>query len=176
MTVGGPRKPDEREWLVRKHVAPRRRQHRKVHPAMGTATGDIRVVKLISSREGNSTVPPDLLDQIPTNEQIGTVTSAGVARMFCIAAARPLSRSAGTDATGRRTAPPPVPAKLQATRLFGRAKRAFCSLFPTRPCWHMRSLSLIPTKCPWRWQRAAARTCATSCIEREAWPAKEKRC
>lgn len=44
---------------------------------MDTATGDVRAVEFISSREGDSPVLPDLLDQIPTDEQIGTVTGDG---------------------------------------------------------------------------------------------------
>ena len=65
------------EWLARKHGTHRRRQYRKVHLAMDTATGDIRAVEFTSSREGDSPVLPDLLDQIPPDEQIGTVTGDG---------------------------------------------------------------------------------------------------
>ena len=65
------------EWLARKHGTHRRRQYRKVHLAMDTATGDIRAVEFTPSREGDSPVLPDLLDQIPEGEQIGTVTGDG---------------------------------------------------------------------------------------------------
>lgn len=44
---------------------------------MDTATGDIRAVEFTSSREGDSPVLPDLLNQIPEDEQIGTVTGDG---------------------------------------------------------------------------------------------------
>lgn len=44
----------------------------------GAATFDIRAVKVISSREGDSPVLPDLLDEIPEDEQIGVVTASGV--------------------------------------------------------------------------------------------------
>ena len=64
------------EWLARKHGT-HRRQYRKVPLAMDTATGDIRAVEFTSSREGDSPVLPDLLDQIPPDEQIGTVTGDG---------------------------------------------------------------------------------------------------
>ena len=56
------------EWLARKHGTHRRRQYRKVHLAMDTATGDIRAVEFTPSREGDSPVLPDLLDQIPVTE------------------------------------------------------------------------------------------------------------
>lgn len=62
---------------ARKHGTHRRRQYRKVHLAMDTATGDIRAVEFISSREGDSPVLPELLDQIPPDEDIGTVTGDG---------------------------------------------------------------------------------------------------
>ncbi len=65
------------EWLVRKHGTQRRRQYRKVHLAMDTATGDIRAVEFTSSREGDSPVLPDLLSQVPPDEQLGTVTADG---------------------------------------------------------------------------------------------------
>lgn len=65
------------EWLARKHGTHRRRQYRKVHLAMDTATGDIRAVEFTSSREGDSPVLPDLLDQIPPDQEIGSVTGDG---------------------------------------------------------------------------------------------------
>ena len=48
--------PGDGEWLARKHGTPRRRQYRKVHLAMDTATGDIRAVEFTSSRDGDSPV------------------------------------------------------------------------------------------------------------------------
>lgn len=59
------------EWLARKHRTHRRRQYRIVHPAMDTATGDIRAVEFTSSREGDSPVLPDLLDPTPEDQEIG---------------------------------------------------------------------------------------------------------
>ena len=44
---------------------------------MDTATGDIRAVEFSSSRDGDSPVLPDLLNQIPPAEQIGTVIGDG---------------------------------------------------------------------------------------------------
>ena len=65
------------EWQVRKHGPGRRRQWRKVHLAMDTATGDIRAVEFTSSQTGDSPVLPDLLAQIPADQTIGTVTADG---------------------------------------------------------------------------------------------------
>ena len=44
---------------------------------MGTATSDIRAVEFTSRSEGDSPVLPELLDQIPGGEEIGTVTADG---------------------------------------------------------------------------------------------------
>jgi len=44
---------------------------------MAPATSDIRAVEFTPSRDGDSPVLPDLLDQIPEDEQIGTVTADG---------------------------------------------------------------------------------------------------
>jgi len=52
-------------------------ERRKVHLAMDPATSDIRAVEFTPSRDGDSPVLPDLLGQIPEDEQIGTVTADG---------------------------------------------------------------------------------------------------
>ncbi len=77
------------EWQARKHgVQGRRARHcprtnggqgsrRKVHLAMDTATSDIRAVEFTPSSDGDSPVLPELLDQIPDDEEIGTVTADG---------------------------------------------------------------------------------------------------
>ena len=65
------------EWQARKHGVQGRRQWRLVHLAMDTATSDIRAVKFTPSREGDSPVLPELLDQVPKDEPIGTVTADG---------------------------------------------------------------------------------------------------
>lgn len=46
------------EWLARKHGTHRRRQYRKLHLAMDTATGDVCAVELTSSDKGDSPVLP----------------------------------------------------------------------------------------------------------------------
>ena len=45
--------------------------------AMDTATSDIRAVEFTPSSDGDSPVLPELLDQIPEGEEIGTVTADG---------------------------------------------------------------------------------------------------
>lgn len=69
--------PGDGEWQACKHGGQGRRQGRKVHLAMDPATSDIRAVEFTSSRDGDSPVLPDLPDQIPEAEQIGTVTADG---------------------------------------------------------------------------------------------------
>jgi len=44
---------------------------------MDTATSDIRAVEFTPSSDGDSPVLPELLDQIPDGEEIGTVTADG---------------------------------------------------------------------------------------------------
>ena len=65
------------ERQVRKHGVQGRRQWRKVHLAMDSATSVIRAVEFTSSSDGDSTVLPELLGQIPEGEDIGTVTADG---------------------------------------------------------------------------------------------------
>ena len=65
------------EWQARKHGVQGRRQWRKVHLAMDTATSDIRAVEFTPSSDGDSPILPELLGQIPQDERIGTVTADG---------------------------------------------------------------------------------------------------
>ena len=51
---------------------------RKVHLAMDTVTSDIRAVEFTPSSDGDGPVLPELLNQIPEGEEIGTVTTDGV--------------------------------------------------------------------------------------------------
>jgi hypothetical protein len=67
----------EGEWQVRKHGPGRRRQWRKVHLAMDTATGDVCGVEFTPSQQGDSPVLPDLLAQIPADQPTSTVTADG---------------------------------------------------------------------------------------------------
>jgi hypothetical protein len=66
------------EWQARKHGVQGRRQWRKVHLAMDTATSDIRAVEFAPSSDGDSPILPDhFIGQIPEGEEIGTVTADG---------------------------------------------------------------------------------------------------
>ena len=65
------------EWQAHKHGVQGRRQWRKVHLAMDTATSDIQAVEFTPSSDGDSPVLPELLDQIPEDEEIATVTADG---------------------------------------------------------------------------------------------------
>jgi IS5 family transposase len=65
------------EWQARKHGIQGRRQWRKVHLAMDTATSDIRAVEFTASSHDDSPVLPELLGQIPDDEEVATVTADG---------------------------------------------------------------------------------------------------
>jgi hypothetical protein len=65
------------EWQARKHGSLGRRQWRKVHLAMDTATSDIRAVEFTPSSDGDSPVLPELLDQ--SNHSAKAAVSSGPA-------------------------------------------------------------------------------------------------
>ncbi len=69
--------PGDGEWQARKHGPQGRRQWRKVHLAIDTATSDIRAVEFTPSSDGDSPILPERLNQTPEGEQIGTVTADG---------------------------------------------------------------------------------------------------
>ena len=67
----------EGEWHARKHGGARRRVWRKVHLAIDEATLEVRAVEVTDSTVGDAPMLPGLLSQIPTAEQIATVTADG---------------------------------------------------------------------------------------------------
>ena len=117
------------EWQARKHGPQGRRQWRKIHLAMDTATSDIRAVEFTPSRDGDSPVLPDLLDQIPDDEPIGTATADGAydtRRCHTAIIERQATAIIPIRRNGRpwkEDGPAAVPRNeiLRATRHFGRA-------------------------------------------------------
>jgi IS5 family transposase len=117
------------EWQARKHGPQGRRQWRKIHLAMDTATSDIRAVEFTPSRDGDSPVLPDLLDEIPDDEPIGTVTADGAydtRRCHTAIIERQATAIIPIRRNGRpwkEDGPAAVPRNeiLRATRHFGRA-------------------------------------------------------
>ena len=67
----------EGEWNARKHGGSKRRIWRKKHIGTDEETLEIRADEVTGSNVGDAPILPDLLDQIPPGEQIGSVTAAG---------------------------------------------------------------------------------------------------
>ncbi|SHM62475.1 Transposase DDE domain-containing protein [Paracoccus solventivorans] len=67
----------EGEWHARKHGGPKRRVWRKIHLGIDEQTLEVRAVEITGSHIGDAPVLPDLLGQIPADEQIGSVTADG---------------------------------------------------------------------------------------------------
>ena len=67
----------EGEWKTRKHGASYRRQWRKVHIGIDAGTLDIRAIEVTTNAIGDTPVLPDLLAQIPEDEQISHVGGDG---------------------------------------------------------------------------------------------------
>lgn len=67
----------EGEWHARKHGGPRRRVWRKIHIGIDEQTLEVRAVEITGSHIGDAPVLPDLLDQIPEDQEIGSVTADG---------------------------------------------------------------------------------------------------
>ena len=117
------------EWQVRKHGPQGRRQWRKGHLAMDTATSDIRAVEFTPNSDGDSPLLPELLDQIAEGEVIGTVTGDGADDTRRCHVAIPLRQATAIIPTRRNGRPwkedcPAAVARnetLRATRHYGRA-------------------------------------------------------
>ncbi len=68
----------EGEWQVSKYGAIRRRRWRKIHIAIDAETLEVRAVEMTGNRIGDASVLPDLLEQFPAQERIGSVTADGI--------------------------------------------------------------------------------------------------
>lgn len=67
----------EGEWKTKKHGAEYRRQWCKVHLGVDAETLEIRAIEVTSNRVGDAQVLPDLLNQIPCDERIDSVSGDG---------------------------------------------------------------------------------------------------
>ena len=67
----------EGEWQARKHGGPKRRVWRKIHLGIDERTLQVRAVEITGNHIGDAPVLPDLLSQIPADEQVGSVTADG---------------------------------------------------------------------------------------------------
>ena len=67
----------EGEWNARKHGGAKRRIWRKVHLGIDEKTLEIRAVEFTSSDIGDAPMLPELLGQIPPEQEIGNVTADG---------------------------------------------------------------------------------------------------
>ena len=67
----------EGEWNARKHGGPKRRVWRKIHIGIDAQTLEIRAVEVTTSDVGDAPMLPHLLDQIPPDQAITSVTADG---------------------------------------------------------------------------------------------------
>jgi transposase len=67
----------EGEWHARKHGGPKRRVWRKIHLGIAEETLEVRAVEITGSHIGDAPVLPDLLSQIPADQEIVSVTADG---------------------------------------------------------------------------------------------------
>ena len=67
----------EGEWNARKHGGTKRRVWRKVHLGIDEQTLEIRAVEVTSSDIGDAPMLPELLSQIPPDQEIASVTADG---------------------------------------------------------------------------------------------------
>jgi len=67
----------EGEWNARKHGGPKRRVWRKIHIGIDEQTLEVRAVEITGSNTGDAPMLPHLLNQIPRDQHIGSVTADG---------------------------------------------------------------------------------------------------
>ena len=67
----------EGDWHARKHGGAKRRLWRKIHIGVDEQTPEIRAIEVTGSNVGDAPMLPELLDQIPADVEIGSVTADG---------------------------------------------------------------------------------------------------
>ena len=67
----------EGAWNARKHGGSKRRIWRKIHIGIDEETLEVRAVEVTTSNVGDAPMLPELLDQIPLDQNIGSVTADG---------------------------------------------------------------------------------------------------
>ena len=67
----------EGEWNARKHGGPKRRVWRKIHIGVDAETLEVRAVEVTTSHVGDAPMLPELLNQIPPEQDINSVTADG---------------------------------------------------------------------------------------------------
>jgi len=67
----------EGEWNARKHGGTKRRVWRKIHMGIDEKKLEIRAAEFTTSDVGDAPMLPDLLDQIPPDQEIASVTVGG---------------------------------------------------------------------------------------------------
>ena len=67
----------EGEWKTKKHGADYRRQWRKVHLGIDAQTLEIRAIEITDNAIGDAPMLPELLAQIPADEQLHSVSADG---------------------------------------------------------------------------------------------------
>ena len=67
----------EGEWNARKHGGPKRRIWRKIHIGINEETLEVRAVEITTSNIGDAPMLPELLSQIPPDQDVGSVTADG---------------------------------------------------------------------------------------------------
>jgi hypothetical protein len=67
----------EGEWNARKHGGPKRRLWRKIHIGIDEQTLEIRATEVTSNSIEDAPILPDLLNQIPPDQELGSVIAYG---------------------------------------------------------------------------------------------------
>ena len=65
------------EWKARKHGGAKRRVWRKIHIGIDEETLEVRAVEVTGSNIGDAPMLPELLNQVPSDQDIGSVTADG---------------------------------------------------------------------------------------------------
>lgn len=132
----------EGEWIRRKHGASRKRIWRKIHIGIDAETLDIRAIEVTTSSVGDAPVLPDLLSQIPKDQEIASVTADGA---YDTRGCRDAIAGRGADAIipprkNARPWKPDTPGAIERNEALRAIKHLGRALWKKWSAYHRRSL------------------------------------
>ena len=139
----------EGEWKTKKHGAEYRRQWRKVHLGIDAETLEIRAIEVTDNRQGDAQMLPPLLQQIPADEPVASLSGDGAydtkACHEAIAA-----RGASARIPTRKNAKPwkgTSPGVLARNEILRATQRLGRAIWKRRSGYHRRSLVETKMRC-----------------------------
>lgn len=139
----------EGEWNARKHGGTKRRVWRKIHIGIDEKTLEIRAAEFTTSEIGDAPMLPELLDQIPPDQEIASVTADGAFDTRKCHDAIAARRAAAIIPPRKNAKPwkPDTAAAVARNEILRTSKRVGRTIWRRRSGYHRRSRAKTKMHC-----------------------------